>query len=58
MPLSPELLESMKLCGWTLEVADGAVRVRDDEGGVIGILDAELHASLIEFFGTRPSAEA
>ncbi len=59
MPLlSAELLESMKMCGWRIEVADGTMRVRDEEGALVGVLDADLLASLVEFFGTRPTAEA
>jgi hypothetical protein len=50
-----ELVEAMGCAGWTL---DGARRVRDEEGALVGVLDAELTAELVEFFRVMPKAEA
>ena len=58
MLVSAELLEAMTCWGWTVESAGGTTRVRDDEGRLVGVLDAELYASLIEFLDVRPRAEA
>ncbi len=58
MPLPAELLERMKVCGWTVETVDGAIRVLDDVGDLVGILDAELLAALLDLFGAAPCAEA
>ncbi len=53
-----ELLEALTCVGCTVEACDGAMRVRDDEGVLVGVLDAELTASVAEFFGVLPRAEA
>ncbi len=58
MLVSPELLEAMTCFGWTVERADGATRVRDDAGPLVGVLDAERFASLVEFLDVQPRAEA
>jgi hypothetical protein len=58
MLVSAELLEAMAWWGWTVERADGATRVRDDEGRLVGVLDAELFASLVEFLDVEPRAQA
>ncbi len=53
-----ELLEALTCVGWTVEACDGAMRVRDDEGTLVGVLDAELTANLAELFEVLPRAEA
>jgi hypothetical protein len=58
MLLSAELFEAITSRGWTVESADGTTRVRDDEGHLVGVLDAELFASLVEFLDVEPRAEA
>lgn len=58
MLVSAELLEAMTCWGWTVERTDGTTRVRDDEGRLVGVLDAELFASLVEFLDVEPRAEA
>ncbi len=58
MLLSADVLEAMTCWGWTVESADGKTRVRDDEGRLVGVLDAELFASLVEFLDVQPLAEA
>ncbi len=58
MLVSAELFQAMTWWGWTVESADGKTRVRDDEGRLVGVLDAELFASLVEFLDVEPRAEA
>lgn len=58
MLVSAELFEAMTCWGWTVESTDGTTRVRDDEGRLVGVLDAELFASLVEFLDVVPRAEA
>ncbi len=50
-----EVVEAVERAGWTV---DAELRVRDDEGALVGLLDAELAASLVEFFDVTPVAEA
>ncbi len=53
-----ELFEALTCVGWTVEACGGALRVRDDEGALVGVLDAELTANLAELFEVLPRAEA
>ncbi len=58
MLVTAELFEAMTCWGWTVERADGTTRVRDDEGRLVGVLDAELFASIVEFLDVEPRAKA
>ncbi len=58
MLVTAELFEAMTSWGWTVESAGGTTRVRDDEGRLVGVLDAELFASIVEFLDVQPRAEA
>ncbi len=66
--MSVELLRALASAPWTVEtvccarracccaVAERLWRVRDEEGELVGILDAELTASLMQFFGVPRAA--
>jgi hypothetical protein len=43
-----ELLRALEWASWTI---DDQQRVHDETGALIGTLDAELTAELLEFFG-------
>lgn len=50
-----ELVEALARVGWTV---DARRRVRDEEGALVGVLDAQLTAELVAFLGVMPRAEA